>query len=179
MKKLQQLFLTLISGFAVYVFDKIWGEKINWQAVGDIPLLDLLNYKLAVYQVILFGLFFLISYLILRLVKKKSTSRDTIYSRKEERLRKYNTDEIGGMLWKWDVFFDAGGNPHVKNLHPYCMKHGETPIKMASDGLSNNLMCKMPDCDQYIPTSDYYSPNYTSILQYVQSHVEKQWEKLN
>jgi hypothetical protein len=175
MKKLQPWILTLISGFAVYVFDKIWGNRIPWQELNNIPVIEWLNIKLALYQVLLFILIFIVLYFIVKKFKKSRDNNDSIYTKKQNQLLNYNSQIIDNILWKWDIYFEYNNRPKLANLQPYCKRH-EPPMKMSPNSLTSNFCCPM--CNSEIATSDFYTPNYRKYEQYIQSHLENEWEKI-
>ena len=171
MKKIQPWILTLISGFAVYLFDKLFGSIIPWSKLNSIPILEWLNFKLSVYQFLLFIIVFAVLYLI-----AKSIRRDSIYTKDQEKLMKYNSQVIDEILWEWDVYFESNGRPKLTNLQSYCVRH-DPPMKMAPDKFTHNFCCPM--CDAVIANSDFYTPNYTKYRQFIQSHLENEWRVIN
>jgi hypothetical protein len=178
MNKWQPWVLTLISGFAVYLFDKLIGSHIKWDQISAVPVINLLTVKIALYQIIIFLILFFILRILFRRKKKEPIKRDSIYTLKQEQLRKFKQLEMWGVLWKWDVYFDLAGKPKIDNLCPY-HEHNGTPIKMAKDRLLDALVCGFPGCQAKISTGWMYSNNYTQATQLIESFVEEEWEKIN
>ncbi len=177
MKKYSQLILTLISGFAVYIFDKIWGDKIPWDKLADIPVIEWLTLKLYVYQFILFAFFFLLLYLLLRRINLKRND-DSIYSKDEQKMKEFNKHQFNRVLWKWEIYFDHYGNPKFTEARAYCTSHGNTPMAMQPNGMTNNLCCAVPGCRAEIPSSEMYNISIRKYHQYIQSYIDDRWEKI-
>jgi hypothetical protein len=171
MKRLEPWVLTLISGFAVYLFDKLGGNRIPWQEMNEKWVLRWLNYDIKVYRIAIFGIVFWGG---LILIKKMRNRGASYYSKKEREIREFNKAEIGGVLWKWDVYFDYNSKPAISGLTPYCISHGNPPIKMVEDYFAFKCLA----CNKGMPKSGNGINCVQGIENYIQSTLEERWEKI-
>lgn len=172
MKKYEPWVLTLVSGFAVYLFDKLLGPRIPWEKINGKGILQWLTFDIKGYQVVLFGLIFGISYLVFRRIRK---NRSSYYSRSQRKLREFNNADIGGVLWKWNVFFDYTGKPLISDLTPYCKKHGSTPLKMKQTYYGFSCLA----CNTAIPKGTNTPNSIEGIVHLIESELEQKWETIN
>ncbi len=178
MEKYKPWVLTLISGFAVYIFDKLFGDKIPWDQIADLPIIEWLTLKISVYQISLFALVFYLLYIVVSRVKKPRSNNDSIYSKKQQLLLKFNSTVIGDILWRWDVYFDLSDKPKISELQPYCNNHGDTPMKMSINSMTSSFRCPIPDCRNEVMTNEIYSMYFDKYKQVIESLVEKRWEEI-
>lgn len=179
MKKANPLLLTLISGFAVYIFDKIWGQNIAWNKVSKIHFLDVLLVQIKIYQVFLFVAFLSIFYLIKKYIQSRGDG-NFYYTKRQKKLRLINQMEVGNLIWKWDIFFNINKKPYVHNLTPYCPKHGEIPIKMEIGyrGVTSGYFCAYESCNSYV-SNRMMQDDFKKIKQIIESNIENEWLKIN
>lgn len=180
MKKIWKELLTsgFISGFAVYFFDKIFGGKIQWDKLNNIPILEWLNMSIPLYKVFLFTLILLVIYGIISIIRKTFLANNSIYKKKQEELLKQNSLVMGDVLWKWQPFFDHGGNPNIGSyLKPYCNRHNPPMLMSHNSFHASGYTC--PLCENEVSTSVYHKPNYESFKLVLQSLLEDKWGKIN
>lgn len=171
--KYQPWVLTLISGFAVYIFDKLFGAIIPWNKVNSTPITEWLTIDIKLYQLLLFGIFFGILLLVSRKVLK---NREQYYSKTQQKLREFDESVINGILWRWEVYFDMG-RPFIANLTAYCPNHKPSPpLKMV---IINNFQENITRCLDGGCKNNFPNNSYESIKTLIESHVEEEWRKLN
>ena len=128
MKKLLPFLAVACSGFLVYLFDKIWGNSINWAKIKTLKIGDLLNSEVDIklYHIILF----LVLAALIYFIAKKRMAEKPFYSTKQQKLREYNeeTDTESEILFRWAVYFDYN-TPFIADLESYCTKHPGVPIR--------------------------------------------------
>ena len=165
MKKVLPFLAVAFSGFLVYLFDKIWGNSIDWENLKDYKLLDFLSYEIRVYQLILFGLF--IS-LVLIIGHKSFKKEMNFYSKKQSKLREYNKTEIheAGILLRWSVYFNYE-TPFISDLTAYCTKHLGAPIRFIHN------RCPVDGCENAINQF-----NELGMQNAIESDLIDKWEKM-
>jgi hypothetical protein len=127
MKKIIPFLAVAFSGFLVYIFDKVWGNSIEWAKVKTFNVGTLLNTDISfkVYHLLLFLIFIGVIYLVKSRFKEKP-----FYSGKQQKLRKYDEqiDNENEILFRWTVFFDYN-TPFIADLEAFCLKHNDPPIR--------------------------------------------------
>jgi hypothetical protein len=99
MKKALPFLAVAFSGFFVYIFDKIWGNSIDWTKVKSIKISEFLTKEIEFYQIIIFVMTFN-NYII----------------------------EEPNILMRWKVSF-LNDTPFITNLTAFCQKHEGAPIR--------------------------------------------------
>ena len=104
-KKVLGFLAVAFSGFLVYLFDKIWGNSIDWDKVREVKIGKWISTEFALYEIIVF---LVIALLIYFLGKKLLAKEKGFYTKKQKQLRLDNneTDPQTGILFRWGVFFD-------------------------------------------------------------------------
>ena len=172
MKKKIGLFSVGLSGFLVYIFDKIWGDKINWEKFSQIKIGEWLSYEIKIK--VLFLLLIVSIAIILYLILKNYFVKDSYYNRKQRKLRKFNqqSDIDNGLLFKWNVYFDDSGEPFISDLSIFCTKHNDPPLKLLHNDWGS-LFCSYKDCKTIIESN-----RIPLIKNTIESHLIDQWSKI-
>jgi len=128
MKKALPFLAVAFSGFLVYLFDKIWGNSIDWEQFKSFKIGQFLTKNITVGQILIFIALFIALYLI---GKRFLIGKNQYYNRKQQKLRNYNNSNIqeAGILMRWQVYFDSYGNPFIADLNAFCTKHDGPPIR--------------------------------------------------
>ncbi len=71
MKNYLGILSVALSGFGIYLFDKIWGDQINWEEFRKVSIGKFLSTTVTVLEILIFLCLFLTIYLILRNISKK------------------------------------------------------------------------------------------------------------
>lgn len=92
-----------------------------------------------------------------------------IYSRKENRLRKFNNMAIEkhDILLRWGVYFELDGTPFISDPTPFCAKH-QPPIRFV------NGTCPIRDCENSKQKLYGYA-----VKNHIESMLIDKWEKIN
>jgi hypothetical protein len=121
---------------------------------------QLLDLKISIVYVI--GI--IIAYLILyQLFKKRG-----LYSRKQERFRRFNNsqDPELGLQFRWTVYFN-GDIPFIGDLSVFCTKHGNTPIRFI------DFRCPISNCTNSSKQIDKFT-----LKNLIESDLIAKWDKL-
>jgi hypothetical protein len=74
MKKALPFLAVAFSGFFVYLFDKIWGDSIDWEKVKSVKIGEYLTAQISIYQILIFLVFAIAIFLIGRkFIDRKNT----------------------------------------------------------------------------------------------------------
>lgn len=163
MKKILPILAVAFSGFLVYLFDKIWGNSINWE---QFKIGKFLSIEFSLGKILIFiGLCILI-YLI---GKKYLIGNKDYYSKKQKKLRKYNNsnDPDVGILSRWKVYFDSYGTPSIAELNLFCTKHDEAPIRFMHNS------CPIKNCE-----NNHSQYNKYELKNIIESKLIDKWEKM-
>ena len=167
MKKLFTVLGIALSGFLVYLFEKIWGNSINWESIREVQLGKLITYEFnfALYEILLF--FFFVS-LIYFIGKKILFKKKNHYTKKQNQLRKINKQHFTNeeVLARWTVLFD-NDTPVIDDLTLFCTKHGN-----ALRFLNNK--CTVSGC-----SNNSGSLEYDKIENLIESMLIHKWDELN
>ena len=165
MKQALPFLAVAFSGFLVYLFDKIWGNSIDWEKVKTVKIGEFLTAQVSVYQILIFLVFATAIFL---LGQKFLGKKDQFYSKKQRKLRSYNktTDPDTGILFRWVVYFDYDA-PFISDLTAFCTKHGETTLRF----INNN--CPVNDCTNSNNRIDGYA-----VKNLIESDLIDRWEKI-
>jgi len=164
MKKYLGIISVCLSGLGVYLFDKIWGNQIDWEKFREFQIGNLLSRQISLLSILFFVIFFIVIYMSLKRLQKK----DRLYNRKQRRLREINKmiDEQNGILFRWGVFFDLGSKPFIADLEIFCTKHGSPPIRFV------NNRCPYPECSNH-----NQEINQFLVKNHIESDLIDKWEK--
>ena len=152
----------LLSGFLIYAFDKIWGDKINWANYRNVDFGNFLflqvNVPVRVVYVIIFIALLYPAFLLLRLLLKKNEKGNNIQAKKA-RTKEFNTyrSPEKKLYFSWNVYFDYLSTPKIDHLTPFCTRHGEPPLKLIIGGRSNGVsqyVCTVPNCKTHISAEE-------------------------
>src|SRR5690625_834386 len=110
MRKALPFFAVAFSGFLVYLFDKIWGDSIDWREFKSFKVGKYLSTEISIGNFLIFTGLCLLIFMIGRKFISKSES---YYSKKQNKLRGYNSSNESnlGILLRWKVYFKTNGNP--------------------------------------------------------------------
>ena len=165
MKKALPFLAVAFSGFLVYIFDKIWGNSIDWKQVKSIKFGEFITKEIELYQIFIFIILSVIIYVI---GKKFVNNKKQYYSKKQQKLRKFNSSTIeeADILMRWRVWFDYE-TPLIADLTPFCKKHIGSPIRFI------NNSCPDPNCENSrIKFNEYTMKNV------IESDLIDTWEKM-
>ena len=166
MKKTLPFLAVAFSGFLVYIFDKIWGNSIDWEQFKYFKIGKYLSTEISIGKILIFiGLCLLIY-----LIGRKFLSKDeNYYSKKQNKLRKYNSSNESdvGILLRWKVYFKTNGNPFIADLNPFCTKHDGAPIRFMHN------RCPMQGCENNQSRYDEYP-----LKNAIESELIDKWEKM-
>ena len=166
MKKALPFLAVAFSGFLVYLFDKIWGNSIDWKQFKSLKIGEFLSIEFSLGKILIFiGLCILLYFI----GKKFFVKKNDYYSKKQKKLREYNSlnDETVGILLRWKVYFDRYGNPFIADLNPFCTKHDGPPIRFMHN------RCPMQDCENNHPQY-----NEHAVKNAIESDLIDKWEKM-
>lgn len=167
MKKVLPFLAVAFSGFLVYLFDKIWGNSINWEKVKTVKIGEWLSTEISfkVYGLLLFIILSILVYLIARRFLKS----DSYYDKKQEKLRKFNnlTDSQSGILFRWTVFFNFNNTPAIADLTPFCTKHAGPPMRFV------NNRCPIGSCE-----NSYNRIDLHLVKNHIESDLINRWETM-
>jgi len=148
-----------------------------WSVVKNIPYLEVFqniyNYKVRLFWVVIV----IIAFYLLRAIYKRNRKNPIVRVDPDKEIIKYNRRHDGDILWKYDVVTYAQSKPTIRNLTPYCKRHGEPPRKM-SIGYSS-FECPVAGCDRTIPTNEMYHNNTRQIQLLIESELEAKYEELH
>lgn len=164
-KKYLGILAVALSGIGVYLFDKIWGDQINWEEFRKVDIGEFLATPITILEMVVFLILSIIIYLILR----KFFKNDSIYSKKQNKLRKYNSnkDPQNDILFRWGVYFDYSGNPFISDLEAFCDKHQGPPIRFINNCYPDS---NCPNSRQSI--------NLHGVQNYIESDLIDRWNKM-
>lgn len=154
------LITTMLSGFGVYVFDKLWGNSFNWKE------LKVKSYNLPWLYILLFVLLVLVGIFLYR----KFVDSNSFYTRKEKRLRKNNRrlDVKNGLLFKWNVYFSFSNEPFIGDLTVFCTLHGDVPRRCI------NGSCTIDGCQNKNKRINmHFAKNQ------IESELIHEWDQIN
>lgn len=173
MKKMSGILSVALSGFLVYIFDKIWGSRIDWEKVKEIKIGAWLSTELNIRLV--FVILFLILLVIIYLLIKRFLIRSTIYNRKQQKLRKFNEllDSQNGLLFRWGVYFEDSGEPFISDLTIFCTKHEGPPLRLMDDPFGA-YYCPYKNCN-----TKFNSERTRLAQNAIESTLIDKWNKLN
>jgi hypothetical protein len=165
MKRYLSILAVAFSGIGVYLFDKIWGDQINWDKFRKLDIGEFLATPITVLEILIFITLFLIIYFLLKKVFKK----DSIYNKKQRKLREYDhlKDSETDILFRWEVYFDFGGQSFVSNLKAFCDKHQGPPIRFV------NNRCPDLTCE-----NNKQEINLLIVKNYIESDLIDKWKKM-
>jgi hypothetical protein len=166
MKKALPFLAVAFSGFLVYLFDKIWGNSINWEKVKSVKIGDWISteFSFRIYEVLLFIILVSIIYFL----GKKYINKDSYYSKKQKKLRQFNNiiDNKTNILFRWGVYFDYD-KPFISDLDAFCTKHEGPPLRFVGRN------CPIRDCDNHRINIDEYM-----VKNHIESDLIDRWEKM-
>jgi hypothetical protein len=179
MKKIGSIVVSTFfgSGFAVYAFDKIIGNRINWQFS---PILQWLNIDLhlRLWHLISFSILVVVLYITLNYLYEKflKPNLEEIRKVKIEQIMMFNKieEQNGGLLFKWKVGL-VNGIPTAHYIHPYCNGHNP-PQKMGENRLLDSYECGI--CRAQISNHGGNLSEFSRACQSIQSKLEHEWEIL-
>lgn len=167
MRKIFPFLAIASSGFLVYLFDKIWGDSINWERIRTVRIGEWLSTE---FTIKLYGLIlFIIISILIYLIGKRFLKDNNYYDKKQRKLRTLNhvTYSESEILFRWNVYFDSNNQPAIADLTPYCTKHPGPPIRFV------NNHCPYNDCENSHIKID---------LDYIENHIESdlinRWETM-
>lgn len=155
----------LFSGIGVYLFDKIWGNQINWENFRETYIVEFLATRITVLQILIFAILALAIYQLLRKLFKK----DSRYNKKQRKLRRYNNSKNpkSEIIYRWGVHFDVNDNPWISGFEAFCDKHQKHPIRLIND------RCPVPDCE-----NNTRQINFAAVKNYIESDLIDRWNKI-
>lgn len=164
-KKILAFLAVALSGFLVYLFDKIWGNSIDWDKVREVKIGKWISTEFKLYEIISFLVIALLIYL---LGKKLLTKEKGFYTKKQKQLRLDNneTDPQTGILFRWGVFFNYD-TPFISDLTAFCTKHSGAPIRFIDNS------CPVRDCDNHRNRIDIFQ-----VKNIIESGLIDKWEKM-
>ncbi|MFT7283318.1 hypothetical protein [Nonlabens sp.] len=165
MKNALSIISILLSGLLVYVFDKIYGDSIDWQIFKSFEIGKFLSVKLSLGKILIFtGLVVLIYFV----GKKLFFTKKRNYSKKQNKLKQYNNSENAekGILLRWRVYFDSYGEPFIADLNPFCTKHNGAPIRFMQG------RCPLKDCENH----NNYSYDENTTRNAIESNLIDRWK---
>jgi hypothetical protein len=155
-------------------------------------IFNLLNKHYTLWEVVLFGILFVIGYIIaaiiigllsgkkFKMVTKAEKKSMVIIKKNKNALIKSNSRRYGEILFRYDVGFDQNDLIYIENLTPYCLKHDNSPVRMIDNYHKQKFVCSVHDCDNHIDNPLLMLDNpmlrYSNIIV---SELEKEWEELN
>jgi hypothetical protein len=166
MKRALPFLAVAFSGFLVYLFDKIWGNSIDWEKVKTVKIGEFLTAQVSIYQILIFLIFATAIFL---LGRKFIGNKSQYYSKKQRKLRSLNKTEIPeeGILLRWKVFFDYD-TPFIADLTAFCTRHDGPPMRFI------HKRCPVQGCD------NSRSPfNEFDMKNAIESDLIDKWEKIN
>ncbi len=176
---------TLASGIGVYLFDKIWGQYINWK---NINFFGWLSIQVEIYKIILFLICFFVLLLIfyhfgkgkeakrLKAIQQANAFKQQISTERRNILKKFNQSQIDYINWKFSVNFDGNNRPYITDLMPYCVRHDP---QMRMNESIGGIFCGINNCDNLLMFGPFGSDTYKRITGIIESHLEAKWERLN
>ncbi len=166
MKKALPFLAVAFSGFLVYLFDKIWGNSINWESVKSVKIGDWISteFSIRIYEIILFIILLTITYWLGR----KYIKKDSCYNKKQRKLREFNsiTHSQTDILLRWVVYFDYD-KPFISDLTAFCTKHQGPPLRFVGRN------CPIRECENHRINLDE-----DMVKNYIESDLIDRWEKL-
>jgi large-conductance mechanosensitive channel len=164
-KKILGFLAVSLSGFLVYLFDKIWGNSIDWDKVREVKIGKWIATEFALYEIISF---LVIAFLIYLLGKKLFSQEKEFYTKKQRQLRLDNneTNPQTGILFRWGVFFNYE-TPFISDLTAFCTKHPGAAIRFI------NNSCPLRDCENHRTRIDVYQ-----VKNMIESGLIDKWEKM-
>lgn len=165
MRKYQNIVAITFSGIGVYLFDKIWGDDIDWKEFQELDIGKLLLTSVTILDILIFLVLLSIAYFTL----SKIFSKDASYEKKQNKLRKFNniTEKETGILFRWKVYFDFSGEPFISDLDGFCTKHPGPPRKLIHG------RCPIPDC-----SNNRQPANLSGAENYIESDLVNRWSKI-
>ena len=165
MKKYRNILAVGLSGIVVYVFDKIWGDQINWKEFREFDIGEFLSTSITIFNILIFSILFLVIYLI----QKKIFDKGSLYRKKEKKLRKFDnlTEKETGIRFRWKVYFSFNGDPFISDLDAFCTKHPGPPIKLVHG------RCPVSGCN-----NNRQPTNLLSAENYIESDLINRWDKI-
>lgn len=159
------------SGFIVYIFDKIWGNSIDWERIRLDWFGRIFTKEFSIIEILIFLIIAIAIYFFGKkyLYKKKAPKNN--FSKLQLKIKQFNKMEFKDLkvLFRWKVKFELDGSPYISELTPYCSKHdGHVPILFV-DG-----KCPDPQCDNAKKLLDF-----GKMESYFQSELIDRWEKMN
>ena len=145
MKKIYAISSVAFSGFLVYIFNKIWGDSIDWEKIRKLEIGKWFSFEIRIKIAVLFII--IVLSITIYLIISRFNKKITIYSRKQRKLQKFNEfrDEQNGLLFRWGVYFEYSGEPFISELTAFCIKHEGPPLRLV-DNRWGSLFCTYPDC---------------------------------
>ena len=164
-KKYLGILAVALSGIGVYLFDKIWGDQIDWEEFRKMDIGEFLATPITILEILVFLILSTIIYFVLR----KFLKRDSIYSKKQNKLREYDNtkDNQTDILFRWGVYFDFSGQPFISDLEAFCDKHQGPPIRFI------NNRCPDTTCQ-----NSRQSINLHGVKNYIESDLIDRWNKM-
>ena len=196
-KKLSKVFFALIlvwSGKRILddtgFYEKICDYFLHPPVKGI--LFDYFNKFYAIWEILLFGVLFVIGYIITAAIYKLLSGKQPKAENKTERitrknlekhkkqLLKSNSRSYQDVLFRYEVCFDKNNLIFIEDLTPYCLKHNHTPVKMIDNYHKEKYVCSIQGCSNTIDNPHLMIDN--PMLRYnniIVSELEKEWEELN
>jgi|SRR5690554_2695122 len=165
MKKALPFLAVAFSGFLVYLFDKIWGNSIDWENFKSVKIGEFLSKQISILQILIF---LIIAFVIILIGRRFLKDKKQFYSKKQSKLREYNKTEIAenGILLRWGVFFDYE-TPFISDLTAFCTKHGGAPIRFIHN------RCPVQGCE-----NNRIEFNEYGVKNAIESDLIDRWEKI-
>lgn len=159
--------------------DPVWSKVISVGIIGLISfvyltikskvdgislqesLQNLIELKVRLLYVVVVVLIYIIGKSVL--ARKKG-----FFTRKQERLRRYdrNEDIQRRILYRWTVWFDDD-RPFISDLEVFCTRHDGAPIRFV------NGHCPVNDCD-----NNHINMDYHLTKNHIESILIDQWDKI-
>lgn len=165
MKRALPFLAVAFSGFLVYLFDKIWGNSIDWEKVKSVKIGEFLTAQVSVYQILIFLVFGTVIFL---LGRKFLGKKGQFYLKKQRKLRSFNKTEIPeqGILLRWGVFFNYD-TPFIADLTAFCTRHDGPSMRFI------NNRCPVQGCENSRSSFNEYA-----MKNAIESDLIDKWEKI-
>jgi len=166
MKKLLLLAAVVLSGIFLYIFDRIWGDLMNWDKIREVPVGKLLAKQFTVLEILIFIALLVILYVVGALVYKRVNTR---HLRKQRALMKYKRYNMlqKGIMFRWRVCFDHNNEPFIEDLQAFCTKH-KPPVRFIDN------VCPSAGCANHKLEIDV-----AKTRNVIESNLINRWEQLN
>lgn len=174
--RLIAIIITFSGTVLALVFDNLILHFINWKSLKE-GIVNFFLFKLNIYfyQLILFGIFLVL----FSLLCKKFLKNESVYSRKQKKIQKFNKLDIPEeqIQFKWDVYFSRNGKPKISNLTLLCTKHDIPTICSKRYGArflgAEWYKCLEPGCK-----TEMFPDNLEQAENRIESLVNFEWERI-